>query len=177
MTFSSMTTLSVGTESDQLVNICSFAIRCDRRWPSTQWRGIYTSLGNVPYVQSGSVGDFIPKPRCSKFAVGLQTRRREKGCTRGPVDSDRKGREWQELCYELSVQAGAWCPNLVVLWLWAIDLRDSDQLEFIFFIGGSASPFIDEGDGFTSERVRVRMLPSLVAHAYRALLPTPTGTR
>ena len=26
----------VGTESDQLVNICSFAVRCDRRWPSTQ---------------------------------------------------------------------------------------------------------------------------------------------
>ena len=27
------------------------------------------------------------------------------------------------------------------------------------------SPFIDKGDGFTSERVRVRMQPSLVAHA------------
>ena len=26
----------VGTESDQLVNICSFVVRCDRRWPSTQ---------------------------------------------------------------------------------------------------------------------------------------------
>ena len=44
------------------------------------------------------------------------------------------------------------------------------------FVGGSASPFIDKGDGFTSERVRIRMLPSLVAHAYRALLPTPAGT-
>jgi len=29
-------TTIVGTESDQLVNICSFAVRCDRRWPSTQ---------------------------------------------------------------------------------------------------------------------------------------------
>ena len=29
----------------------------------------------------------------------------------------------------------------------------------------SASPFIDEGDGLTSERERVRMLLSLVAHA------------
>ena len=29
-------TTPVGTESDQLVNICSFAVRCDRRWPSTQ---------------------------------------------------------------------------------------------------------------------------------------------
>ena len=26
----------VGTKSDQLVNICSFDVRCDRRWPSTQ---------------------------------------------------------------------------------------------------------------------------------------------
>ena len=33
------------------------------------------------------------------------------------------------------------------------------------FVGGSASPFIDEGDGFTGERERVRMLLSLVAHA------------
>ena len=33
------------------------------------------------------------------------------------------------------------------------------------FVGGSASPFIDKGDGFTSERVRVRMLLSFVAHA------------
>ena len=33
------------------------------------------------------------------------------------------------------------------------------------YVGGSASPFIDKGDGFTSERVRVRMLLSFVAHA------------
>ena len=33
------------------------------------------------------------------------------------------------------------------------------------FVGGSASPFIDKGDGFTSERVRVHMLLSFVAHA------------
>ena len=32
-------------------------------------------------------------------------------------------------------------------------------------VGGSASPFIDEGDGFIGERERVRMLLSLVAHA------------
>ena len=31
--------------------------------------------------------------------------------------------------------------------------------------GGSTSPFIEEGDGFTSERERVRTLLSLVAHA------------
>ena len=28
---------------------------------------------------SGSVGDFIPEPRCSKSVVGLQTRRRKEG--------------------------------------------------------------------------------------------------
>ena len=61
----------------------------------------------------------------------------------------------------------------MVLWLRAIDLRNSDQLESVLLVGGSAPPFIDEGDGFTSERVRVRMLSSLVAQAYRALLPTP----
>jgi hypothetical protein len=33
----------------------------------------------VPYVQSGSIGDFIPEPRCSKSVVGLQTRRRKEG--------------------------------------------------------------------------------------------------
>ena len=33
------------------------------------------------------------------------------------------------------------------------------------FVGGSASPFIDKRDGFTSERVRVRMLLDFVAHA------------
>ena len=32
-------------------------------------------------------------------------------------------------------------------------------------IGGSASPFIDKGSGFTGERERVRMFLSLVAHA------------
>ena len=34
-------------------------------------------------------------------------------------------------------------------------------------LGESASPFIDEGDNLTSERKRVRMLLSLVAHAIR----------
>ena len=50
----------------------------------------------MPYVQFESVGDFIPEPRCSKFAMGLQTEGRKMGGTRGPVglwsgraDSDR----------------------------------------------------------------------------------------
>ena len=33
------------------------------------------------------------------------------------------------------------------------------------FVGGSASLFIDKRDGFTSERVRVRMLLGFVTHA------------
>ena len=45
----------------------------------------YTGLGNVTYVQFESVGDFIPEPRCSKFALGLQTEGRKMGDTRGPV--------------------------------------------------------------------------------------------
>ena len=32
------------------------------------------------------------------------------------------------------------------------------------FVEGSTSPFIDEGDGFTSERARMRMLHGLVVH-------------
>ena len=39
----------------------------------------------MPYVQFDSVDDFIPEPRCLKFAVGLQTRRKKMGGTRGPV--------------------------------------------------------------------------------------------
>ena len=40
---------------------------------------VYTGSGNVPYAQFESIDDFIPKPRCSKFVVGLQTRRRKIG--------------------------------------------------------------------------------------------------
>ena len=41
-------------------------------------------------------------------------------------------------------------------------------------MGESAPPFIDEGDGLTGERERVRMLLSLVAHAdrYRMMVGT-----
>ena len=46
----------------------------------------------MPYVQFGSVGDFIPKPRCSKFAVGLQTSGDKKGGVKGPVGLWTKGR-------------------------------------------------------------------------------------
>ena len=45
------------------------------------------------------------------------------------------------------------------------------------FVGGSTSPFIDEGDGLTSERERVHMLPSLVVHVYQAWLSILAGMR
>ena len=54
---------------------------------------VYTGSGNVPYVQFESVGDFIPKPRCSKFAVGLQTEGRKMGVQEVWSDSSLKGRE------------------------------------------------------------------------------------
>ena len=46
-----------------------------------------------------------------------------------------------------------------------IDLVNLNLKKSTSFVGGSASPFINEGDGFKGERERVRMLLSLVAHA------------
>ena len=59
--------------------------------------------------------------------------------------------------------------NLVVLLLCIGEPIDLNQLSLL---GESASPFIDEDDNFTSERERVRMLLSLVAHAdgYRMMV-------
>ena len=53
--------------------------------------------------------------------------------------------------------------------LWTSELIDRMNL-----LGESASLFIDEGDGLTSERERVRMLLSLVAHVggYRMMVGT-----
>ena len=42
---------------------------------------------------------------------------------------------------------------------------DLMNLKRLSYVEGSASPFIDEGDGFTSERVTVHMLLGFVAHA------------
>ena len=46
------------------------------------------------------------------------------------------------------------------------------NLNLLSLLGESASHFIDEGDGLTSERERVRMLLSLVAHTdgYRMMV-------
>ena len=55
-----------------------------------------------------------------------------------------------------------------------VNLVDLMNLKGALLVGGSASPFIDKGDGFTSERVRVRMLLSFVAHAsgYKIMVGT-----
>ena len=45
------------------------------------------------------------------------------------------------------------------------------------FIEGSTSPFIDEGDDFTSERAQMRTLPSLVVHVYQALFSILVGAK
>ena len=68
---------------------------------------VYTGSDNVSYVQFESVGDFIPEPRCLKFAVGLQTRRRKMGVQEVRLDSGLKGREWREPRYVLSVRVCA----------------------------------------------------------------------
>ena len=57
----------------------------------------------MPYVQFESVGDFIPKPRYSKFVVGLQMEGRKMGVQEVWSDSGLKGQECRELRYVLSV--------------------------------------------------------------------------
>ena len=59
----------------------------------------------MPYVQFGSVDDFIPEPRCSKFVVGLQTRRKIGG-TRGPI------RLWSEGPRVTGTPLCAKCSNM-----------------------------------------------------------------
>ena len=62
----------------------------------------------------------------------------------------------------LSVRACAQGSNLVVL-LWCTS--ELDRSESTYLLEQSASPFMDEGDGLTSERERVCSLLSLAAHA------------
>ena len=63
----------------------------------------------MSYVQFQSVGDFIPEPRCSKFAVGLQTSKEWEGVLEARSDSEPSGREWLMLKYALSIEAYALC--------------------------------------------------------------------
>ena len=88
-----------------------------------------------PTSSGGSVGDFIPEPRCSKSVVGLQTRRRNEGCTVGPVRRAEIDRS-----YAMNEVSN---PKH--------ELEEVDLGELPVF-RGSTSPFIEEGDGFTSER-------------------------
>ena len=55
-----------------------------------------------------------------------------------------------------------------------MNLESLNELEWAYLLEESASPFIDEGDGVISERERVRMLLSLVAHVgrYRVMVGT-----
>ena len=63
----------------------------------------------MPYVQFELVGDFIPELRVSKFVVGLQTRRRKMGGTRGPVGL------WLE---ELRVTGAPLCAKCLSVCSW-----------------------------------------------------------
>ena len=71
------------------------------------------------------------------------------------------------MCYvfERVLEVRTWWFCCCVL----VNLIDLNQLSCV---GESASPFIDEGDGLTSERERVQILLSLVAHAdgYRMMV-------
>ena len=71
----------------------------------------------------------------------------------------------------LSVRACARGLNLVVLLLCTSEL---DRSESTYLLEESVSPFIDEGDGFTSKRDGVRSLLSLAAHAdgYKTMVGT-----
>ena len=76
-------------------------------------------------------------------------------------DSGQRGRERRELRYVLCVRACARGLNLLVLLLCTSEL---DRPESIYLLEESASPFIDKGDGLTSERERIRLLLSFAAH-------------
>ena len=91
----------------------------------------------MSYVQFESVDDFILDPRCSKFVVGLQTRRRKMGVQEVRSNSGQRDREQWELRHMLSVRACTRGLNLVVLLLCTSEL---DPSESIYLLGGSASP-------------------------------------
>ena len=124
----------------------------------------------MPYLQFESVGDFIPESMCSKFTVGLQMRGRKMGGIRGPVRLRTEGPR---------VTGAPTCAKCLSVCSIGIFRRLFDSSESIVVcsdclsFGESASPFIDEGDGFTRESVRERVcvLPSLVAHTvgYKAV--------
>ena len=68
----------------------------------------------------------------------------------------------------LVVQTWQFCGCVLV------NLIDLMNLNLLFLLEESASPFIDEGDGFTSKREGLRLLLSLAAHAggYKTMVGT-----
>ena len=107
----------------------------------------------MPDVQFESVGDFIPEPRCSKFAVGLQTEGRKMGAAKGPVGL------WSEGPRVMGALLCAKCLSVCLRFkpsgspIVCVVRVVADRS--ISLLGESASPVIDEGDGLTSERERV----------------------
>ena len=87
----------VGAESDQHVNICSFAIRCDRRWPSTQLHRVYTGSGNMPYVQLRLVGDFILSSGARSLLWGYKRIGMRREVLEAQSNSEPSGPEWRGL--------------------------------------------------------------------------------
>ena len=81
----------------------------------------------MPYVQFESVGDFIPEPRCSKFAVGYKREGERWGVQEVRSDSSQRDRKRRELRYVLSVRACAHGLNLVVLLLCTSELDQSNE--------------------------------------------------
>ena len=97
----------------------------------------------MSYVQFESVGNFIPEPRCSKFDVGLQMRGSKTGGARGSVGLwiDGPRETGAPTCAKYSSVCSVGIVRII-----GCSSRSSPSF------GESASPFIDEGHGFTRER-------------------------
>ena len=116
----------------------------------------------MPYVQFESIGDFIPKPKCLKFAVGLQMERRKMGGARGLVGL------WSEGPRVTGAPLCAKCLNiycslgsLVVRIMCVVKLLWTDSP-----LWEKAHPLLLMKGMALQKRESVRML-SLVAHAVR----------
>ena len=145
-------TLYVDTESDQQVNICSFAIRCDWRWPSTQ---CHTSS------LSRSVTLFL-SPGAQSLQWGYKREGERWGVPEARSAPTGRAKSDRNFIVSLRSQPG----GSVVVSYWTNESKGTELGSIgLPSVGGSASPFIDDGDGFTGERERVRMFFSLVAHA------------
>ena len=84
----------------------------------------------MPYVQCGSVGDFIPEPRCSKSVVGLQTREREMGCSVSLV-----GRAEIDRSYAMNEVSKRVLEGLRVIDLMNLNLKKSTWVNYLCLEG------------------------------------------